>query len=65
MAIHARRLTFVLRLAGSDSDTTQQTVTIAVETAEEAVEFAQVYRAGLPREALCSAALTDASEAVI
>jgi hypothetical protein len=65
MAIQAYRLTFVLRLAGSDSGTTQQTVTIAVETPDEAVELAQFYRAGLPSESVCSAELTDTSGAEI
>jgi len=65
MAIQAYSLTFILRLAGSDADTTRQTVTIAVGLADEAIELARLYRDGFPGESLCSATLTDASGAVI
>lgn len=65
MASQAYRLTFVLRVAGSEADTTQQTVTVATETVEEAVELARFYRAGLLGEAVVSATLTDAAGAVI
>lgn len=65
MATQAYRLTFILRLAGSDAGTTQQTVTIATETTGEAVELAQFYRAGLPSEALVSATLADAAGHVL
>jgi ABC-type proline/glycine betaine transport system substrate-binding protein len=65
MAMQAYRLTFTLRLAGSEADTTRQTVTIAAPTAGEAVELAQVYRSGLPKESVVSATLADADGAVI
>ena len=65
MATEAYRLTFILHLAGSDAGTTQQTVTIAAGSTNEAVELAQFYRAGLPSEAVMSAALTDADGAVL
>jgi hypothetical protein len=52
MTIEAYRLTFVLRLASSDAGTAQQTATVATETGSEAVELAQLYRSGLPNEAL-------------
>lgn len=65
MTTSAYRLTFVLRLAGSDADTTQQTVTIAAETVDEAVEAAQSYRADLPTEAVISVTLADAAGDVI
>ncbi|MCJ2017138.1 hypothetical protein MKK84_06820, partial [Methylobacterium sp. E-065] len=44
MATQAYRLTFVLRLTGSDAGTTQQTVTIAAPSTDEALELAQFYR---------------------
>jgi hypothetical protein len=65
MATQAYRLTFILRLAGTDAGTTQQTVTIATETTGEAVKLAQFYRAGLPSEALVSATLADAAGHVL
>lgn len=65
MATQAYRLTFLLRLAGSDTGTTRQTVTIATETTDEAVELAQFYRSELPSGSLCSATLTDAAGKVI
>lgn len=65
MATQAYRLTFILRLVGSDAGTTQQTVTIATETTGEAVELAQLYRAGLPSEALVSATLADGAGHVL
>ena len=65
MATQAYRLTFILRLVGSDAGTTQQTVTIATETTGEAVELAQFYRAGLPSESLVSATLADAAGHVL
>lgn len=65
MATRAYRLTFLLRLAGSDAGTTQQTVTVATETLDEAVELAQLYRSSLPSEALVSAALADAAGRVL
>ncbi|QGY03537.1 hypothetical protein MMSR116_17825 [Methylobacterium mesophilicum SR1.6/6] len=65
MATQPYRLTALLLLAGSNSDTTQQTVTIAAETTEEAVELAQVVRAGLPSEAVVSATLTDTNGTVL
>ena len=65
MATQAYRLTFVLRLAGSDEDTMQQTVTIAAESTDEAVELAHFYRNGLPSEAIVSATLADANGAVL
>lgn len=40
MATQAYRLTFTLRLSGSDAGKTQQTLTIATETTDEAVEQA-------------------------
>lgn len=65
MATQAYRLTFDLRLAGSEADTTRQTVTIAAPTTEEALELAQVYRSGLPSESVVSATLADAEGAVL
>ena len=43
----------------------QQTVTIAAEAADEAVELAQFYRAGLPGESVVSAMLADAEGEVL
>ncbi|MGU3668422.1 hypothetical protein ACLBX9_29935 [Methylobacterium sp. A49B] len=65
MATQTYRLTFILRLSGSDADTTRQTVTIAAETIEDAVDLAQFYRAGLPSGAVISATLTDTNGAVL
>lgn len=65
MTTQAYRLTFTLRLAGSDADTTRQTVTIAAPTTEEALELAHVYRAGLPNESVVSATLADVNGAVL
>ncbi|MEH3063688.1 MAG: hypothetical protein PGN33_13405 [Methylobacterium radiotolerans] len=65
MATQAHRLTFLLRLAGSDAGTTRQTVTITTETVDEAVELARFYRAGLPSESLISATLASASGDVL
>lgn len=65
MPIQAFRLTFVLRVPGTDTGTIQQTTTIATETVDEAVELAQFYWAGLPSESLCSATLADVTGAVI
>lgn len=65
MATQAYVLSFVLRFAGSDSGTTRQMVSIAAETAEEAVDLARFYRAGLPTGSVCSTTLTDASGSVI
>ena len=65
MATQAYRLTFVLRLAGSDEDTTQQTVTIAAESTDEAVGPVRFYRDSLPSEAIVSATLADADGAVL
>lgn len=65
MAMQAYRLTFILRLSGSDADTTRQTVTITAETIEDAVEAAQFYRAGLPSEAVVSATLKDTNGTVL
>jgi hypothetical protein len=65
MAIQPYRLTVVLRSAVSDAGPTRRTATIAAETAEEAVELAQVFRAGMPSEAVVSATLTDTAGAVL
>ncbi|MCJ2065889.1 hypothetical protein MKK63_24740 [Methylobacterium sp. J-088] len=65
MATQAYRLTFLLRLAGSDTGTTRQTVTIATETKDEAVKLAQFYRSDMPDGSLCSATLTDADGQVL
>lgn len=65
MATRAHRLTFLLRLAGSDAGLTLQTVTIATETVDEAVELAKFYRSDLPSDAVCSATLTDANGTVL
>lgn len=65
MATQAYRLTFLLRLAGSGIGTTRQTVTIATETADEAVELARFYRSDMPNGSLCSATLTDAAGKVL
>lgn len=65
MATQAYRLTFTLRLAGSDADTTRQTVTITSRTAKEAVELAKLYRSGLPSESVVSATLAAVDGAVL
>nr|WP_042671830.1 hypothetical protein [Methylobacterium sp. B34] len=65
MAMQAYRLTFYLHLAGSDAATTRQAVTIAAPTPGEAVELAQVYRSGPPREPVVCATLADADGAVL
>ena len=65
MAIQAYSLTFVLRLAGSDVDTMQQTVAIAAETVIEAIELSRFYRDGLPSGAIVSATLADADGVVL
>jgi hypothetical protein len=59
------RLTFVLLLAGSDLGTMQQTVAVAAESPDEAVEVAQRYRSTLPSAAIVSAILADATGAVL
>ncbi|MCJ2021295.1 hypothetical protein MKK84_28415 [Methylobacterium sp. E-065] len=65
MATQVYRLTFVLRLTGSDAGTTQQAVTIAAPSMDEALELAQFYRAGLPSDAIASARLIDMAGEVI
>ena len=65
MAVQAYRLTFLLRLAGSDAGLTRQTVTIATETVDEAVELAKFYRSDLSSDAVCSATLTNAAGTVL
>lgn len=65
MATEAYRLTFILLLAGSDLGTMQQTVAVAAESPDEAVEVAQRYRSTLPSAAIVSATLADATGTVL
>ena len=50
--------------AATGRGATHQTVTIAAESTDEAAELAQLYRAGLPSEAIISAPVADADGAV-